>query len=108
MSKDYATKSDIQNLTKHLDIRFDEQDKRFDKVENSLNAQASKLLEHDKKFDQLDAKMDDKFGQVLGGLDKVMGELEKARDDRVLAKAKDAEQDRRLDRVEAVVGIKNC
>ena len=45
----------------------------------------SKLAEHDRKFDE-----------VLTGLDKVMGELEKAREDRVFAKAKDDEQDRRL------------
>ncbi|MBI5699248.1 hypothetical protein HZC35_02920 [Candidatus Saganbacteria bacterium] len=44
-------------------------------------------------------------GAVITRLDRVMGELEKAREDRVLAKAKDDEQDGRLDRLEAKVGV---
>ncbi|MFA4905877.1 MAG: hypothetical protein WC645_05180 [Candidatus Margulisiibacteriota bacterium] len=43
-------------------------------------------------------------GAVITRLDRVMGELEKGREDRVLAKAKDDEQDGRLDRLEAKVG----
>lgn len=41
---------------------------------------------------------------VLGGLDKVMDELVKAREDRALAIGKDREQDRRLDAIELRVG----
>jgi hypothetical protein len=46
-------------------------------------------------------KLEDK---MMTRFDKVIGELEKAREDRVFAKAKDDEQDRRLDRLEAKVG----
>ena len=38
--------------------------------------------------------------EIITRLDKIVGELEKAREDRVFAKAKDDEQDRRLDGVE--------
>jgi hypothetical protein len=37
---------------------------------------------------------------MLGGLDKVMGELEKAREDRIFAIGKDREQDQRIDHLE--------
>lgn len=35
--------------------------------------------------------------EVLTRLDKIMGELEKAREDRIFAKAKDDEQDKKID-----------
>lgn len=38
--------------------------------------------------------------EILGGLDKISGELEKMREDRVFAQGKDREQDRRLDGLE--------
>ena len=44
-------------------------------------------------------------GAVITRLDRVMGEIEKVREDRVFAKAKDDEQDGRLDRLEAKVGV---
>lgn len=104
----------LDKLTEHdekfkgIDARFDQQDKKFDKM-------ADKLLEHDEifgniagRFDQVDRRfdeMDDKLGgfrnEILTGLDKVMGELEKAREDRELAKEKDDELERRLEKVEA-------
>ena len=40
-------------------------------------------------------------GEVVTRLDRVMSELEKSREDRVFAKAKDDEQDKRLDKLEA-------
>ncbi|OGC06846.1 hypothetical protein A2526_05415 [candidate division WOR-1 bacterium RIFOXYD2_FULL_36_8] len=36
-------------------------------------------------------------GKTLTMLDKIMGELERAREDRIFAKAKDDDQDNRLD-----------
>ena len=39
--------------------------------------------------------------KMMTRFDRVMGELEKAREDRIFAKAKDDEQDRRLDKLEA-------
>lgn len=47
------------------------------------------------KDDLADLKND-----VVTRLDKVMGELEKAREDRVFARGKDKEQDRRLEDLE--------
>lgn len=47
--------------------------------------------------------LDRKFDKVLSGQDRIMKELEKARGDRVLAKGKDDEQDRRLDGLEGRV-----
>lgn len=41
--------------------------------------------------------------EVMGSLDKVMDELSKAREDRILAIGKDREQDRRLDGLESRV-----
>jgi len=76
--------------------KLSEQDKRFDAHDNSFKKIADKLLEHDGKFETMDAKIDDKFDKVLTGLDKIMGEMEKSRQDRVLAKGKDDEQDRRI------------
>jgi hypothetical protein len=43
--------------------------------------------------------------RVVTRLDKIIREQEKAREDRVFAKAKDDKQDQRLDRLEAKVGI---
>lgn len=54
----------------------------------------------DRKFEE----MNKKFDKVLIGQDKIMGELEKAREDRIFAKAKDDEQDSRLLHLEAKVG----
>lgn len=42
--------------------------------------------------------------EVVDGLDKVMDELGKIREDQVFAKAKDVELERRLEKVEAKVG----
>lgn len=57
--------------------------------------------------EELNAKFDGlsvKFDRLLSGQDKIMGELEKAREDRVFAQGKDREQDRRLDGLEQRVG----
>jgi hypothetical protein len=43
--------------------------------------------------------------EVMSGFDKVMGELEKAREDRFFAKAKDDSQDKRLEVVEARLAV---
>jgi chromosome segregation ATPase len=91
-----------------IDKRFDGVDKRFDGIDNVLKAQATEFIQIHQKFEKMDTKIDNKFGQVLTGLDKVMGELEKAREDRVTAKSKDDDQDRRLNNLEFAVGIKSA
>jgi phage-related minor tail protein len=60
----------------------------------ALLNQTNKLLEHDRKFEETNENINRKFDQVLNGQDKIIGELEKAREDRKLAKKKDDEQDR--------------
>lgn len=47
--------------------------------------------------------LNDKFSEVLAGQDKIIKELETAREDRTLAVGKDRDQDRRLDVVEGRV-----
>jgi hypothetical protein len=44
-------------------------------------------------------------GEALTRLDRIIGEQEKTKEDKVLAKEKDDKQDQRLDRLEAKVGI---
>ena len=77
----------------------------------ALLNQTNKLLEHDRRFDESDGKLAGFRNEVLNGLDKIMGELEKAREDRVTATGKDREQDQeindlkqRVGKVEAKVG----
>ena len=94
----------LSKLEEH-DRRFDNHDKRFDKIESSLSKQATKFLEVDDKLGRIDAKIDSKFNQVLTGQDKVMGELERAREDRKLAKKKDDEQDQQLDGLDKRVKV---
>ncbi|OGB90188.1 hypothetical protein A2625_04315 [candidate division WOR-1 bacterium RIFCSPHIGHO2_01_FULL_53_15] len=67
-------------------------EKKKDKVYQILN----KLEEHDKNFDEMRMK----FNDVLTGQDKIIKELETAREDRTFAIGKDREQDRRLDGLE--------
>ena len=103
-----------ENKLDQILCKLDEHDDKFGQIFNKLNGHdqafakiADKLIEHDQRFDQMNVKIDVKFNDVLGGLDKVMGELEDAREDRVLAKGKDKDQDQRLDKIEIAVGIKS-
>ncbi|MBN3033879.1 MAG: hypothetical protein JW873_07280 [Candidatus Saganbacteria bacterium] len=52
---------------------------------------------------QVREEIKDKFDRVLTGQDKIMKELEKAREDRVFAVGKDREQDGRLDELDGRV-----
>jgi uncharacterized coiled-coil DUF342 family protein len=80
-------------------------EKKKEKLDQILN----KLQEHDLRFDEFDRKFVAKEdlaslrADVVTRLDKVMGELEKAREDRVLAKAKDDKQDQRIGSLEGRV-----
>jgi len=51
---------------------------------------------HDRNFEEIRSK----FSDVLNGQDKIMKELEKAREDRIFAVAKDRKQDERLEGLE--------
>ena len=51
----------------------------------------------------LEKKFDVRFDNVTTMLDKIMGELEKAREDRIFAKAKDDEQDQKICVIESRV-----
>jgi tetrahydromethanopterin S-methyltransferase subunit G len=63
-----------------------------------------KFAEHDRRFDRVEQKIDSLRGEVMTGMDRIVGELEKVREDRAFALAKDREQSRRLDTLEAKVG----
>ena len=82
----------LEKLGKH-DQKFIEHDKQFVVI-------TKKLEEHDKRFDTLEIKYDKKFNEILSGQDKIIKELEAAREDRVFAFAKDKEQDQRLNNLE--------
>jgi hypothetical protein len=71
-------------------------EKKSDKLDRILN----KLEEHDKKFEEMGGRFDGKFNDVLTGQDKIIKELETAREDRTFAIGKDRDQDRRLDGLE--------
>jgi len=53
--------------------------------------------------EELKLEIKDKFDQILKGQDKIIGDLEKAREDRVFAVGKDREQDGRLDELDGRV-----
>src|SRR3989339_926726 len=59
--------------------------------------------ELESKVDKLERKVDAGFDRLLTGQDKLMCELEKAREDRIFAFAKDREQDSRLDNMDVRV-----
>jgi len=110
----FATKEDLNRFATKEDLnRFatkEDMDARFKEVQSVLNKQAAailnqtnKLLEHDGKFDEMNEKIDRKFDLVLTGQDKIIKELEKAREDRTLAIGKDKEQDRRIESLEGKV-----
>jgi chromosome segregation ATPase len=69
--------------------KLEEHDRRFEAINVRLG-------EHDRRFDEFGKK----FDELLTGQDKIITELEKAREDRVFSIAKDREQDRRLESLE--------
>jgi hypothetical protein len=90
----------LAKLTEH-DRRFDEHDRRFDEHDRRFDNQDLKfegiekiLYDHKHRSDKIEEKLDRKFDEVMTSLDKISGELEKTREDRVFAKAKDDEFDR--------------
>ena len=90
----FATKEDLDRFATKEDL------KRFATKED-LKRFATK--EDLKRFATKDDLQEFK-GAVITRLDRVMSEIEKVREDRIMAKAKDDEQDGRLDRLEAKVG----
>jgi hypothetical protein len=64
------------------------------------NKDIEKMVEKMKQVfvtkEDLDSKLDNKFKEVLSGQDRIMKELETARQDRTLAVGKDREQDRQI------------
>src|SRR3989339_1353037 len=92
--KRFVTKEDLREELKRFATKEDlrEELKRFATKED-LKKYATK--------DDLKAFE----GKTLTMLDQIMGELEKAREDRIFAKAKDDEQDNRLDTCERKIII---
>jgi len=91
----FATKKDLEKFATKKDIE------RFATKEDlsSVKGEIFSIKEELKKF----ATKEDlkQFrNEVVNGLDKVMGELEKVREDRVFAKAKDDEQDKKFSGLE--------
>ena len=97
MAEKKKDKSDqiLKKLEDH-DRKFDLIDKKFDVIDKRFDMVEKKLGEHDRTF----GEFRNKFSDILTGQDKIIKELEIAREDRVLAIGKDREQDRRLDGLE--------
>jgi hypothetical protein len=93
----FATKEDLNRFATKEDLNRFATKEDLNKLETKV---FDKFAENDRRFDEIDNKIDKKFDQVLSGMDKVMGELVKAREDRVFAKAKDDEQDLKITRLE--------
>jgi hypothetical protein len=73
---------------------------RETKKKGKLDKILDKLIEHDQMFEELKQNNIRRHDEILGGFDKVMSELEKAREDRIFAKAEDDRQNERLDGLE--------
>jgi septation ring formation regulator EzrA len=86
----------ILNKLEEYDKRFDTIDRRFGEHDKRFDIIDRKFGEYDKRFDTIDRR----FNEVTNTLDKIVGELEKAREDRVFAKAKDDELGRKIEHVE--------
>lgn len=65
---DVATKHDLAEMEKRMDLRFEKVDLRFENVER-------RLAEHDRRFDQVD----DRFDKVDRRFDRVEDELRQIR-----------------------------
>ena len=99
----------LDKLSEH-DKRFDQITQRLDKHDENFRQINGKLDQHDDNFKQIAKTLDQhglkfgaieqtitvKFDQVLTGLDKISGELEKVREDQLFAQTKDGEFDKRL------------
>ena len=84
------TDKDVEKLKKHFTTKDDL--RRF-ATKDDLSGEIKSVKSELKTFEN----------KVVTRLDKVMGELEKTREDRIFAKGKDDEQDRRLDGLEGRV-----
>jgi erythromycin esterase-like protein len=99
-------KDKSDQILKKLEVH----DKNFKVITNKLEEHDRKFIEHDKKLDVITKKLEEhdqmfgefrnKFSDILTGQDKIIKELETAREDRVFAIAKDKDQDRRLNGLE--------
>ncbi|MDD5593455.1 MAG: hypothetical protein PHG97_01770 [Candidatus Margulisbacteria bacterium] len=103
--KSFATKEDLKSFATKEDLKAfatKEGLKVFatkDELTTSINGLRTELIE------KIDDSAKEVKREILGGLDKVMGELAKIRDEQTCARGKDREQDHRLDKLEAKVGV---
>lgn len=87
----FATKEDLNRFATKDDIsRFATKDELKNSIDGLRTELSGKIDESAKEV---------KMG-ILGGLDKVMDELAKSRDEQTCARGKDREQDLRLDGLE--------
>jgi len=80
--------------------KLDEHDKKFDEIGGRFEAIGGKFEAMEGRFEAMEGRFDGKFNDVLTGQDKIIKELEAAREDRTFAIGKDREQDRRLNGLE--------
>ena len=87
----FATKADIKVFATKADLKVFA-------TKSDLEGFATKT-----ELKALESKVDAGFDRILTGQDKIIRELEKAREDRIFAFAKDKEQDSRLDNLDGRV-----
>ncbi|MFC1511118.1 hypothetical protein ACFL5U_01870 [Candidatus Margulisiibacteriota bacterium] len=63
------------------------------------------MTKNNDKLDQILENQNRRFDDVTNTLDKVLGEIEKVREDKVFAQAKDREQDKRIDNLDNRVKV---
>ncbi|PIS29056.1 hypothetical protein COT42_06395 [Candidatus Saganbacteria bacterium CG08_land_8_20_14_0_20_45_16] len=80
--------------------KIDSLEKGQQEIKQALENQSLRLLNQDLKFEEMDRKIDRKFDEVLTGQDKIVKELEIARNDRTIAKKNDDDQDIKLGSLE--------
>jgi len=96
----FAKKADLEGFAKKADL--EEFAKKAD-LEGFAKKADLEGFATKKELKALESKVDAGFDRILTGQDKIIQELEKAREDRIFAFAKDKEQDSRLDNLDGRV-----
>jgi phage shock protein A len=89
----FYTKEDGKKLEGHIS-----------QIEGHVSQIGGHVSQIEGRVSQIEGQISQLKDIMLTRFDRIISEQDKAREDRVFAKAKDDEQDRRLDRLEAKVG----
>lgn len=99
----FVTKSDLKMELKKFATKEDLQ--KFATKEDLTVSNVRLGLEFDKKFEKLENKMDSRFDQLATTMDQILKEVVSGREHDLVVNLQQERQDRRLDKIEDVVGI---